>query len=290
MFLVLSILCSSIINLVFRYFPKYQVDNQQAIALNYWTCVCTGLMTSQFSISSAASYYQTSWGLYTLGLGLLFVTVFFGMAVTAQKFGISVSVIAAKMGVVFPLIYAFVFLKDQPTALLIIGIVMSLVSVYFVSKKDKNNRSIKANMLIMLLPAFVLLGSGVIDTSLKIIEQQIGNLSPAIPTIMIFFVAAILGTVITIYRLLTNKTALRKQNILGGIALGIPNYFSIYFLFKALQSDFFTTSQVYPLNNIGIVVLSTLLSVVIFKEHLNRKNLIGIGMAIFAIILMSIPS
>lgn len=290
MYLILSILCSTLINLVFRYFPTYQVDNQQAIAVNYWTCVVTGLLTSNVVLQDMALHYQTNWGLFTLVLGLLFVSVFFGMAVTAQKFGISVSVIAAKMGVVFPLIYAFVFLKETSSILLIVGIVMSLVSVYFVSKKDKVTTSFKGKILVMLLPAFVLLGSGVIDTSLKVIEQQIGNLSPAIPTIMIFCMAAVLGTLITIYRVVTNKTIIRKQNIVGGIVLGIPNYFSIYFLFKALQSDFFATSQVYPLNNIGIVVLSTVLSVVIFREHLNRKNLIGIGMAILAIILISLPS
>ena len=290
MFLLLSILCSSIINLVFRYFPTYQVDNQQAIMVNYWTCVVTGLITSDIEISQLTSSYSSSWGIYTIMLGLLFVSVFFGMAVTAQKYGISVSVIAAKMGVIFPVLYAFLFLKEQPTLLLVIGIIMSLVSVYFVSKKDKKDIALSKDLLIILLPLFVLLGSGVIDTSLKIIELQIGTLSPAAPTIMIFFAAAIFVTVITLYRLATKKTVITRRNILGGIALGVPNYFSIFFIFKALQSDFFTTSQVYPLNNIGIVVLSTVLSVLIFKEHLNRKNLTGIAMAIIAIVLISLPA
>ncbi|MFT5724570.1 MAG: drug/metabolite transporter (DMT)-like permease [Bacteroidia bacterium] len=290
MFLFLSILCSSLINLVFRYFPKYQVDNQQAIAVNYWTCVVTGLMTAQLTIGQTTAYYSASWGIYTIGLGLLFVTVFYGMAVTAQKFGISVSVIAAKMGVVFPVIYAFIFLHDQPNVLLIFGIVLSLVSVYFVSKKDKKISHNVSGLGLMLLPVLVLLGSGVIDTSLKIIEQNIGNTSAAIPTILIFLAAAGFGTVITIYRVATGKTQITRQSVIGGIALGVPNYFSIFFLFKALQSDFFITSQVYPLNNIGIVVLSTVMSVIIFREHLNRKNLIGVAMAILAIVLISLPS
>ncbi len=288
MFLLLSILCSTIINLVFRYFPKYQVDNQQAIAVNYWTCIATGLLTSDISWHVLVDNYQTSWGPYTALLGLLFVSVFFGMAVTAQKYGISVSVIAAKMGVIFPVLYAFFFLKEGLTALLIIGIVMSLVSVYFVSKKDKSFATSKTKW-VLLLPLFVLLGSGVIDTSLKIIEQQIIGQSPAAATIMIFCAAALLGTAITIFRIVTKKTVLTRQNLVGGIVLGIPNYFSIFFLLKALQSDFFTTSQVYPLNNVGIVVLSTVLSVIIFKERLNKKNMIGIVMALVAIVLISLP-
>jgi drug/metabolite transporter (DMT)-like permease len=290
MFLVLSILSSSIINLVFRYFPKYQVDNQQAIAVNYWTCVITGLFASNLSLSHTISHYNASWGLYTVALGLLFVTVFYGMAVTAQKFGISVSVIAAKMGVIFPLIYAFLFLRDEPTFLLIFGILLSLVSVYFVSRKDKSQVNVSSNIWFILLPLLVLIGSGVIDTSLKVIQLQLAGTSAAIPTVMIFMAAAVFGTCITIYRLATKQTYFKRQNILGGIALGIPNYFSIFFLFKALQSDMFSTSQVYPLNNIGIVVLSTILSVILFREHLNKKNLIGIAMAILAIVLISLPS
>ncbi len=289
MYLILSILSSTVINLVFRYFPKYQVDNQQAIAVNYFTCVITGLIASGLSPQLAFTYYETSWGLYTILLGLFFVSVFYGMAVTAQKLGISVSVIAAKMGVIFPLIYAFFFLNEEVRPLLLVGIILSVLSVYFVSKKDKIKDITHTKSLLILLPILVLVGSGIIDTSLKVIEQQLSGVSAAAPTIMIFSAAAVFGSIVTVFRLSKGKTTIAKKNIIGGIILGIPNYFSIYFLIKALQSDFFTTSQVYPLNNIGVVVASTVFSVLIFKEHLNKRNIVGIIMAIVAIVLISLP-
>ena len=285
MFLLLSILCSSLINVVFKYFPKYQVDNQQAIMVNYWTCVIVGLLTSNNTVHSLSTNVQSSWGVYTMILGILFITVFISMAVTAQKMGISVSVIAAKMGVVFPVVFAFVALNDPINALLIFGILLSIISVFFVSNKSHIGLTGKSYLL---LPLFVLVGSGIIDTSLKVIELQLDGISASAPTILIFFFAAILGTVYTVFRLLHKQTDFVLKNVIAGIVLGIPNYFSIYFLFLALQSNLFKTSQVYPINNIGIVVASTLFSILIFKESLSKRNWTGIALAVVAIILISI--
>lgn len=286
MYLALSILFSSLINVVFRYFPKYDIDNQQAITFNYWVCVLTGYFTSDLSINQGLTYYQIPWAQYTLLLGFAFIIVFYGMAITAQKHGISVSVIASKMGVVFPVLFAYFFLNDQLNALLIIGILLSLVSVYFVSLKPVSGESKRKRNLGLLLPFLVLLGSGFIDTSLKVIEINLHGVDASVPTILIFFSAAIIGSLVATYRVTTAKTNLNKSNLLAGIALGIPNYFSIYFLFKALQEGFFTTSQVYPLNNIGVVLGSTLLSILLFREHLNTKNILGIILAVVAILLI----
>jgi uncharacterized membrane protein len=265
------------------------VDNQQAIAVNYWTCVFTGLIFSNALPHLSAELYQNDWAKITFGLGMLFIIVFFGMAVTAQKFGISVSVIAAKMGVIFPVLFAFLYLKEAATFYLLLGIFLSLASVYFVSQKDRTEIKVSSKRWVILLPALVLIGSGIIDLTLKIIELDVGHVPVEVPTIMIFFSAAIFGTLLSIYRYVTGSTSFKWVNVLGGITLGVPNYFSIYFLFKALQSELLNTSQVYPLNNMGVVVLSTVLSILIFREHLNRKNIIGIVMALLAIVLISWP-
>lgn len=289
MFLALSILFSSVINLIFKYFDKYKIDNQQAIAVNYWVCVFTGIAVSDVGEHLNMGIYQHPWAQFTLGLGALFILVFFGMAVTAQKFGISVSVIAAKMGVIFPVLYAFIILKDVAGYQLIIGILISLVGVYLVSRKERSAVAIKSTFWFLLLPFVVLIGSGFIDLSLKWIEIRLDGVPASVPTILIFFSAALVGSIITVFRLISGRSKLKLKNILGGVLLGIPNYFSIYFLFKALQSNLFQTSQVYPLNNIGVVLLSTLLSILIFKEHLSRKNRIGVALAILAIVLISWP-
>ena len=80
------------------------------------------------------------------------------------------------------------------------------------------------------------------------------------------------------------------KSIQAGILLGVPNYFSIYFLLKAIGSYSESSALVFGLNNIGIVILSTLLSMLIFKETLSRGNKIGIAMALLSIVLIAYAS
>jgi uncharacterized membrane protein len=59
----------------------------------------------------------------------------------------------------------------------------------------------------------------------------------------------------------------------------------MYFLVETLGA--FDATYIFPLNNIGIVALSTLLAFWFFKEKLNKQNMLGLGLAFLAIILIS---
>ena len=77
------------------------------------------------------------------------------------------------------------------------------------------------------------------------------------------------------------------KSIGWGIALGIPNYMCMYFLLKTLGA-FTEASIVLPINNIGIVMASTLTGVFVFKEHLSTFNKIGLMLAIASIVILSL--
>ena len=81
------------------------------------------------------------------------------------------------------------------------------------------------------------------------------------------------------------------KTILGGIALGIPNFYSIVFLLKALQPEHIgDSSTVFPINNVAIVMLTTIFGIVFFKEKLILKNWIGIGIAIISIVMIAVSN
>ena len=70
--------------------------------------------------------------------------------------------------------------------------------------------------------------------------------------------------------------------------MGIPNYYSIVFLIKALQIKGIESSTLFTINNVGIVVASTIVGLIIFKESFSLKNKIGIALAIIGIVLVAI--
>ena len=99
--------------------------------------------------------------------------------------------------------------------------------------------------------------------------------------------AGIIGIMVLMAQKIKGVLVLEYKNVIAGIVLGIPNYFSIYFLVKALRSDLFDSSGIFTINNVGIVIISTLLGIVFFRERLSMKNWIGIILAIISIALVS---
>ncbi|HWY36783.1 MAG TPA: hypothetical protein VNX68_19210, partial [Nitrosopumilaceae archaeon] len=66
--------------------------------------------------------------------------------------------------------------------------------------------------------------------------------------------------------------------------------FSMFFILKALSSNIFESSQLYPIANIFIVLLSAISGVIIFKEKLSKVNVAGIALSIAAIALIMIKN
>jgi multidrug transporter EmrE-like cation transporter len=73
------------------------------------------------------------------------------------------------------------------------------------------------------------------------------------------------------------------KNALWGIAVGVPNYLTLYFFFRALESGFFESSQAYPILNMGVIVISAVVGWLMFKEKLSLLNWLGILISILAI-------
>lgn len=133
------------------------------------------------------------------------------------------------------------------------------------------------------------LGSGIIDTSLKYLENRFLSASEMpLFSATLFFAAASVGLFILAILVLRGSFQFQWKNVLGGLFLGIPNYFSVYFLLKALKSNVLESSGIFTVNNVGIVMLSTVAGIVLFHEKLLRKNWIGIGLAIASIALVAI--
>jgi uncharacterized membrane protein len=87
--------------------------------------------------------------------------------------------------------------------------------------------------------------------------------------------------------LITGKIKFDSRSILAGIAIGIPNYFSIWFLVNVLKQYKGNSSAIIPINNMGIVLLSSVLAWLMFKEKLSALNLVGIILALGAIALIA---
>ena len=258
-----------------------------AIIVNYVVACISGLIGYSETIT-LSQIPEFSWFYYTLGLGAMFI-VFNLMALTTQRSGLSVVSVATKMSVVIPIVFGLVYYKVSLGWFKLIGIILALVAVYLASIKTRDGLTIRKKNLI--LPLLVFLGSGIIDTSIKYLEDTFvaANDVPLFSA-TIFATAASIGVLILITQAIRGTFKFEIKNVIGGIALGIPNYFSVYFLVQALRSDIFDSSGIFTVNNVAIVMLSTLVGILLFNEKLLMKNWIGIILAIVSIFLVALSS
>tara|TARA_B100000809_G_scaffold60596_2_gene57175 strand:- start:60 stop:920 length:861 start_codon:yes stop_codon:yes gene_type:complete len=283
-FLLLSILFSTGLFVIFKYFGIYKIDVLKAIFVNYIVAFSMGFFFAERQIPISEIYLEP-WFSGALFLGALFVSIFFVMAMTAQKNGVSVTSIAGKMSVVVPVVFGIILYNESVTFLKIVGIIMALIAVYLSSVKEE--KSEKNGTL--LLPILLFIGSGTIDTLLKYIQENyVSDEDVSIFSGSLFGIAGAFAFFILVIKTLKKREAFGYKNIIAGIILGIPNYYSIIFLIKALQNKNFESSTLFTINNVAIVVVSTLVGLFFFKEKFSIKNRIGVAMAILGIILVTI--
>jgi drug/metabolite transporter (DMT)-like permease len=280
--LILNILVSGILYLIFRLFPKYKVDNLVAVIVNYLTASTLGLLMMDTAIAGVIS---RPWFPIAFCMGIFFIFIFLLMAESSQVNGISMTSVANKMSLIIPVIAGIFLYNESITWLMITGIILALVSVILTSIKDKSMALSKNGTFILILIFF---GSGLIDIMMKYMQHHyLSENEGAAFVMVIFMAAAIFGL---LWMLLTQRDRFRnfnKASIVGGIALGIPNFGSIYFLILALEKSGLQSSVLYPINNMGIVGISALFGILIFKEKINLINFIGILLAIAAIALIA---
>ena len=285
-FLLLSILSSTVIFVVFKLYQKYEVNTLQAIIVNYFIACTVGFVGFIESTDDLIRIPSETWVWGSLFLGALFISVFYLAALTTQRSGMTVVAIASKMSVALPVFFGIFIYNESTGFLKILGIVLALAAVYLSSIKKKDGLKIKKKNLIF--PLLVFLGSGIIDTSINYLESfYVSETDVGLFSTSIFAVAGVIGSIIIIIQAISGKLNLSWKSLAGGIALGIPNYFSIYFLVMALRSPGFENSVLFTLNHVGIVLTSTLVGIIFFKEVLLRKNWIGLVLAIISILLVA---
>ncbi|NNJ89819.1 MAG: DMT family transporter [Eudoraea sp.] len=283
--LALSILFSSLIFVIFKLYTRFRVQTLYAIIFNYITACSVGFFLSDVRVS-IVEIPSKKWFLGTLLLGLLFIIIFNLMAKTSQILGVSVASVATKMSLAIPVLLGVILYGEALGPLKGIGILLALAAVYFTSVKKG---PIKFNRQSLYLPVLVFLGSGIIDAGIQYAEQFLVPTEEfPIFSSTAFASAAFCGLMFILIRSWKTPVKILPRSIIGGIALGVPNFFSIYFLLRALQNEVLNSASVFTINNVAIVMFSTLLGILLFKEVISAKNWFGIMMAILSILLVAV--
>ena len=282
--LLLSILCSTLIFVIFRLFGHYKVNNLQAIVVNYGVAGGLGLLIEQRS-NPLEHILQQPWLWSILIIGFLFIALFQVMALVSQKLGVAAVSVAVKMSLIMPVVFGIVYYGESFTLLKISAVALALVAVILASYKPEQFHT---DWRFMGLPLLLFLGSGFLDIFLNYNEKElVADADQLLFTSGLFAMAGLFGLVWLSFRWMGTKHRWSLKSLWGGIALGIPNLGSIYFLLRALDFRGLESSVIFPVNHVGIVLLSAVTGIFAFREKPSILNYAGIILAMIAILMIS---
>ena len=286
-YLFYSILLNVWVFIAFRSFKTFKMGILPAVITNYFVCALVGWAFTGFQALTLTAIIDAQWFPLAIIMGFLFISTFYTTALVTQRFGVSIASIATRMSMVIPAVFALFIFNFQTTsfsALNYLGLILALLAVILSSYPDKSNLTHRSKLNVLLLPMLVFILQGTIDALLNYGNAMLVPEKDAkLFTTIIFLTAGSVGTIIMIYR----RESFRIRSMIGGVYLGIPNYFSIYFILLALSAFDNSGAFLFPMLNTGIIVVASLVAILLFHEKLNKLNYLGILLAILAIYLIS---
>ena len=285
--LVFSIASSTIIFVIFKQFKKFEIDTFQAIVVNYFTAGIIGFVLYGSEWNSEAMV-QNEWMLFAIFASILFIGLFFVMGKSSQLNGVASTSIAVKMSMAFSLLLMIIGYSEDLSVLKIAGILLAFLGVLLVSLPSKKAQNVNGASWMLLLLFF---GSGMLDFTLNfVLKHKLGVLTPSLFSAIGLGSAGIIGFVILLIKRIRSSFKIELKNIIAGILLGVPNYFSIYLLMLSYRTTGWSDSTVLAITNVSVVLFSALIGFIIFRENVNAKKIIGLLSAILAIVSLYIAS
>ena len=300
-YLILAIVFSTCVFVAMRLFERFKLDNHQALMWNYVFAAGTGfLMCKQFD--APAQLVAEPWFGLSILTGFWFIFTYLLMTASTQRSGVTITSLSSKLSVVLPTLAGVVLFSEKLNFVATMGIVLALVALFLVvggkgqtalppidsnaaQSSARNDMHGKANRN-WILPVLIFFGTGTGDILMKLTEQRNHGDNMSFMIAFIYFIAMLFGILIVTYDLIRGKSKWQWKNAIGGIGLGVINFFSTFCVYHAMRC--FDNVVLFPIYNIGVVSLTALTGWLLFKEKLTWKNYLGLAIAIIAVILITL--
>ena len=286
-YLALATICSASIALLFKFAAVKELDQKLLTVANYVTAsaISIFMIVSQNQMT-LINFNQAGFinALFMgIGTGIFYLLSFVFYQMSIRKNGASISGMFAKLGILIPMIVSIIIWKEYPTMIQVVGILMALCAIAvanFGPRLGKNSH-LSSGIIVLMLLFF----SGGIGEFLNKIFQTTTSLEYK-PIFLLFVFSTALCISLGMHFNRKDHVKQKKNAFLVGILVGIPNLFASFFLIDAL--DTLPASVVFPAYSAGTILLITLLSVLIFKEKLYRKDYVAILLTSLSLILMNL--
>ncbi|MBS4033820.1 MAG: EamA family transporter [Ignavibacterium sp.] len=277
LFLLLTIICSSSIALILKFNASRKGHPLVMLMGNYFTASLIASVIIFIRKDFSFSIETFSFGFI---LGTMFIGSFFIFAKAVETAGTALATVSSRLSVFIPVLLVVLLFGEEPSTQNYFGFALTVLTIilFYFSLNRKNQ--VDGHKLKYLFLVGVLLFIGINDSAMKFFQILRTSNEESLFVYMIFTTAFITGLFIIIFR----KIKIYSKDILTGFILGIPNVFSTIFLLAALST--LPAIVVYPVMNIGVILITTISAYIIWRETLNGYGISAVVLGTAAILLL----
>lgn len=277
-YIFLTILCSTSIGLILKFSDTRKGNPILLLSANYFIA---SLISFIFMIRENS--FTFSWQTFIFGalLGILFVLAFFIFAKAVGSAGAALSSVSSRISVIIPITLSILIFNEEPNHYQLIGFFFTVVTIilFYFSVRGLNQGNLHFTDYFYLFA--LLAGIGINDFCMKVFQ----DLRPENEKALFLFSIFTFAFIYTISIILYKKIPFERKTIYTGLILGIPNIFSSYFLLAALAGV--SAIVVYPVVNIGVILLTTFGAILLWKEKIGFFGFLSLLSGMVAIFLLS---
>ncbi len=278
-YLLMAIISSAMVSILMRISEKYVRGNMVMFCANYAACMAVSLiyMVGIRSVAfEAGTEIAVSLGAVT---GFLYLAAFVLLQKNINCNGIIFSGAAMKLGgVLVPTMVAVLLFQERMKWLQLAGAVLAVAAIILINiEKGEVNRGGRKQWLVILL-----LVSGFADTMSNIFDKFGPPVLKNLYLFCTFFAALLIALTLALRR----KQQITTADLLCGLLIGIPNYYSARFLLLSFESV--PAVVAYPVFSVGTIIVISTAGAVFFHERLSRQKKVALLLIQVSLIMLNI--
>ena len=272
MYLTIAVLCSVAVSVLLKVLRQRDIDIRQTIVASY----PIAFLLTWFLLKPDVSGMSALGGAWAIiiALGILLPAVFIILGRTIEAVGMVATDAAQRLSLIIPIVAAFLLFGEVLTGTRVFGLLLGFLALGALIYRPQQGEVSKQAKLTPLWLFGVWAGYGIID----ILFKQVAKQGAAFP-LTLFISFGLAGLLLFIYLLIV-RVRWQGNALAAGLLLGALNIGNIHAYIRAHQVLSESPSIVFTGMNVGVIAVATLIGVGIFKESVNRINMLGLLLAI----------
>lgn len=272
--LLLAIFSSAMVSVVMRLSDGKVKYNLGMLVMNYLMCSLLGAASTGIHFPADSRLLPTA-GMGAVN-GILYLVSFILFQMNVRRNGVVLSATFMKLGLLVTMVVSVCFYREIPGLSQTLGFLLAVAAIVMINyRKEAGVPGFQAG-----LPLLLLCG-GMADAMSKIFEES-GITGMGSCFLLVTFSTAM---ILCFFYMLRQKQSIGKSEILFGLLIGIPNFYSSKFLLWALADV--PAVIAYPVYSVGTILVVTLTGICLFREQLIKRQWIALGIILAALILLN---